>query len=48
MIMSGLQTITELEGKRLSEESHLDHNGDPGDARYVPEPKQLYASASMV
>ena len=50
MIMSGVQSATELEGKRLSEgeESHLDHDGDSGDARYVPEPRQPYASASMV
>ena len=48
MIMSAAQNDTA--GKRLSEgeESNLDQDGDPSSARYVPEPRQPYASASMV
>ena len=48
MIMSAVENATA--GKRLSEgeESNMDHDGDSGSARYVPEPRQPYASASMV
>ena len=48
MIMSAVENATA--GKRLSEgeESNLDHDGDSSSARYVPEPRQPYASASMV
>ena len=48
MIMNAVQNATA--GKRLSEgeESNLDQDGDSGSARYVPEPRQPYASASMV
>ena len=48
MIMTAVQNATT--GKRLSEgeESNLDQDMDSSSARYVPEPRQPYASASMV
>ena len=46
MIMNAVQN--ETTGKRLSEGEETNLDGDSNSARYVPEPRQPYGSASMV